>query len=116
MNLNDQLHFYSIFNLTPFPLKLRNEISLVHGGSERDSGVDELQRHLAVATNNIGTPCGKNLAIKDSAPILTSAPAFSANSHSPPLSNTAVMHSIAGMQFISRKLHRQKYESGGTNG
>jgi hypothetical protein len=87
MNLNDQLHFYSIFNLTPFLLKLRNEISLVHGGNERASGVDELQRHLAIATTNIGKLCGKNLAIKDSAPILTSALAFSANSRSPPLSN-----------------------------
>jgi len=110
MNLNDQLHFYPIFNLTPFPLKLRNEISLVRGGNERASGVDELQRHLAVATTNIGTLCGKNLAIKDSAPILTSALAFSANSRSPPLSNTAFMHCIAGMQFFSRKLHSKKYD------
>jgi hypothetical protein len=87
MNLNDQLHFYSIFDLTPFPLKLRNEISLVHGANEHDPAVGEPQRHLAKASTNIGTPCGKNLAIKDSTPILTSALAFLANSRSPPLSN-----------------------------
>ena len=87
MNLNDQFHLYSIFDLTSSPLKPRNRKSPVRGANERDPGVDELQRYFANATTNIAVRCGENLAFIDSASILTSALAFSANSRSPPLSN-----------------------------
>ena len=114
MNLNDQSRLYFIFDLTPLPLKLHNNKSPVRRGNECHPNVDELQRHFAVATKNIDTPCGKELVVIDSAPIPNSSLVFSANSRSPPLINIAIIPCLAGMQLLSRKLHIKKYDSGGT--
>ena len=91
MNLNDQLHFYLTFDLPPFPLKPRDGKSCVRGANEHDPHVGELQRSLAVAPTNTDTPGGKELAFLDSALILTSSLAFSANSRSPPVGNLVII-------------------------
>lgn len=60
MNPNDQLYFYTTFDLKTFPLKLRIRKAPVRGGNERNSAVDKLQRHSTIAITNIGTLCGKD--------------------------------------------------------
>ena len=87
MNLNDQFHFYFNLDLTPIPLKPRKRKLPARKGNERNPDVDEHQRHLANTPANITVRCGENLAVIDSAPVLTAPSAFSANSRSPPLSN-----------------------------
>ena len=79
MNLNDQSHLYFIFDLTPLPLRFHNNKSPVRRGNERNPDVDERQQHFVIVTTNIGMPCGENLAFLYSAPLLTSALAFSVN-------------------------------------
>ena len=91
MNPNDQLHFYSILDLTAFPLKLRNLKVPVSEANEQVLRVGELQRPLAIAPTDTDTLCGENHTFLDSASTLTSAMAFSANSRSPPLSNRLLL-------------------------
>jgi len=104
MNLNDQLQFHLIFDLTYFLLKFRCQRLPACWENKWGPRVDELQRY-------IGLNCGENLAVTDSYSILTSISDFSVSSRSPPSHS----YSALQMQFCSVRLHNKKYFLGGKN-
>ena len=104
MNLNDQLQFHSIFELTSLQLKFRCQRLPTCWEDKWGLRVDELQRY-------IGLNCGENLAVTDSDSILTSISDFSVSSRSPPSHSCSALQ----VQFCSVRLHNKKYSLGGKN-